>query len=213
MNLSKPIIYTVGHSTHTLEYFGELLTEYRVNCIVDVRSVPASGYNPQYNQESIKGFLKESGIAYLHFPEEFGARHTDRRLLDNNGKVDFEKVRESWAFKNGLERLWSGVDKGLVIAIMCSESEPFDCHRFSMVSKALVSEGFEVKHIMKNKTLKSNEELENQLLKKYQSKLPIPDMFNPSISETDQLNEAYKLRNKDIGYSTHTNKGDDEIYD
>lgn len=211
--MDKPIIYTVGHSTHQLDYFLELLREYSVNCLLDVRSVAASAYNPQYNQEPLKIFLNSNGITYLHFAEEFGARHNDPELLDDEGKVDFEKVRKSWLFKNGVERLWQDVDKGLIIALMCSESEPFDCHRFSMISVALNREGFEVKHIMKDKSLKTNAELEKQLLIKYDKKLPKPDMFNPNVTLEDQLKIAYRLRNKEIAFSPYSKLPKVEYYD
>jgi uncharacterized protein (DUF488 family) len=202
--MDKPIIYTVGHSTHQLNYFLELLKEYSVNYLVDVRSVAASSYNPQYNKEPFSNFLKLNGVTYNHFADEFGARHTDPDLLDDDGKVDFEKVRKSWNFKNGVEQLWLALDKGFTIALMCSESEPFDCHRFSMVSIALQKDGFDVKHILKDKTLKSNASLERDLLKKYDKKLPKPDMFQPDISAEDQLKEAYRLRNKEIAFSPYT---------
>lgn len=210
---NRPIIYTVGHSTHQLDYFLELLKEYGVTCLIDVRSVAASSYNPQYNKEPLTNFLKSKGITYLHFAEEFGARHNDPDLLDDDGKVDFEKVRKSWAFKNGVERIWQGLDKGFTISLMCSESEPFDCHRFSMVSIALDKDGFDVKHIMKDKSLKTNADLENQLLKKYDKKLPKPDMFNPNISLDDQLKEAYRLKNKEIAFSPYSKLPQEENYD
>jgi len=210
---NRPIIYTVGHSTHQLDYFLELLKEYGVTCLIDVRSVAASSYNPQYNKEPLTNFLKSNGITYLHFAEEFGARHNDPDLLDDEGKVDFAKVRKSWAFKNGVERIWQGLDKGFIISLMCSESEPFDCHRFSMVSIALDKDGFDVKHIMKDKSLKTNADLENQLLKKYDKKLPKPDMFNPNISLDDQLKEAYRLKNKEIAFSPYSKLPQEENYD
>jgi len=201
--MNKPIIYTVGHSTHPIEYFLELLQEYSVNCIVDVRSVAASGYNPQYNKEPLSNFLKNNQINYLHFAEEFGARHNDPDLLDEEGKVDFEKIRKSWNFKNGVDQLWREAEEGFVIALMCSESEPLDCHRFSMVSRALEKDGFDVKHILKDKTLKSNAELESQLLKKYDKKIPKSDMFQPNVTLDDQLTVAYRLKNKEIAYSPY----------
>ena len=210
---NRPIIYTVGHSTHQLDYFLELLKEYGVTCLIDVRSVAASSYNPQYNQQPLKNFMKNKGITYLHFAEEFGARHKDPDLLDDEGKVDFEKVRKSWPFKNGVERIWKGLDKGFVISLMCSESEPFDCHRFSMVSIALDKDGFDVKHIMKDKTLKTNADLENQLLKKYDKKLPKPDIFNPNVTLDEQLKEAYRLRNKEIAFSPYSKLPQEENYD
>ncbi|MGB4774809.1 MAG: DUF488 domain-containing protein [Daejeonella sp.] len=210
---NKPIIYTVGHSTHQIDYFLELLRDYGITCLIDVRSVAASSYNPQFNKESLTNFLKRNGIQYLHFAEEFGARHNDPDLLDNEGKVDFEKVRKSWTFKNGVERIWQGIDKGFTISLMCSESEPFDCHRFSMVSIALDKDGFNVNHIMKDKTLKSNADLENQLIKKYDKKLPKPDMFNPNVTLEDQLKEAYRLRNKEIAFSPYSKLLQEENYD
>lgn len=209
----KPIIYTVGHSTHTLEYFLELLKEYGVTSLIDVRSVAASSYNPQYNLEPLKNFLKANGIKYLHFAEEFGARHTDPDLLDDQGKVDFEKVRKSWSFKRGVERIWHGFEKGYVMTLMCSESDPFDCHRFSMVSIALQKEGIDVRHIMKDKTLKTNQELESQLLIKYEKKLPKPDLFNPDITLQDQIIQAYRLKNKEIGFSPYSTVPQEEKYD
>lgn len=202
--MDKPIIYTVGHSNHQIDYFLDLLKAYSINCLIDVRSLAASSYNPQYNKEPLSNFLKKNEITYLHFAEEFGARHTDPDLLDEEGKVDFEKVRKSWLFKNGVERLWLGLDKGFTIALMCSEGDPFDCHRFSMISIALEKDGFEVRHILKDKTLKSNGELEKQLLKKYDKKIPKPDIFQTDVSADDQLKAAYRIRNKEIAYSPYT---------
>jgi uncharacterized protein (DUF488 family) len=208
LKVNKPIIYTVGHSTHKPEYFLELLQEYSVNCVVDVRSVAASGFNPQYNKEPFSNFLKNNRIAYFHFAEEFGARHNDPDLLDEEGKVDFEKVRKSWNFKRGVEQLWQEVDKGLTIALMCSESEPLDCHRFSMVSIALEKAGFKVMHILKDKTLENNAELEAELLRKYDKKIPKADMFEPNVTLDDQLKVAYRLRNKEIAYSPYAKEAD-----
>lgn len=206
--MSKPTVYTIGHSTHKADYFLELLQAHAVNCVVDVRSVAASRFNPQYNKKALATFLNENGITYLHFADEFGARQTNPDVL-NRGKVDFEKVRNSTSFKRGVERIRSGVDKGYTIALMCAESEPLDCHRFSMVSVGLQHEGFEVQHILKDKSIISNIELEQELLKKYEDKLPKSDMFNPHISKSERLKEAYRLRNKDVGFSPYKQDNED----
>ena len=199
----KSVIYTIGHSSHKIDFFIELLKEYNINCIIDVRTIAASAYNPQYNKEALQKILAKNNICYLHFAKEFGARHTEPKLLDSNGVVDFEKVRNTEEFRKGVERVKKGIEKGYTIALMCSESEPLDCHRFSMVSLALSKEGFDVRHIMKDKTFKTNDQLEYQLLKKYDTKLPKPDMFHQDISIEDQLLVAYRLKNKDIGYNPH----------
>jgi uncharacterized protein (DUF488 family) len=197
-------IYTIGHSTHEIQYFISLLSFYTIDCIVDVRSIAASSYNPQFNKEFLASSLKKNNILYMHFAEEFGAKQTDISLLDAEGKVDFEKVQQAQHFKNGVERLWKGIEKGFTIALMCAEGEPFDCHRFSMIAVALEKNGFEVVHILKDKTLKTNAALEEQLLKKYEKKIPKPSVFAPIIDIQEQLKIAYKLRNKEIAYSNHS---------
>lgn len=195
--MAKPVIYTIGHSTHTIDYFLELLKAFKINCVVDVRSLAASRFNPQYNKRALTEFLKKHFVTYLHFPEEFGARHTNPALLDKDGRVDFERVRKSPAFKRGIERLRQGIDKKFTIALMCAESEPLDCHRFSMISPALVETGFEVKHILKDTVLKTQTELEQELLKQYKDKIPTPTIFEPAV---DALKMAYRLKNKEIGF-------------
>ncbi len=194
-------IYTVGHSTHELTYFLKLIQMHQVNCLVDVRSVAASSYNPQFNKDTLSVFLKDNGITYLHFSREFGARQTAKELLDNTGQLDFEKVHHASHFKQGIERLKQGVAKGYTIALMCAESEPLDCHRFGMVSTALVRDDIDVLHIMKDGSVKTHHELEKELIKKYEKKLPQPDIFTTNITPEEQLKVAYKLQNKDIAYS------------
>jgi uncharacterized protein (DUF488 family) len=211
--MDRLIIYTVGHSTHQLDFFLELVKTVEINCIVDVRSVPASAYSPQYNQDPLKKFLKNNHITYLHFAEEFGARQTDYELLDNDGKLDFEKVRKTRLFNHGLERIRQGVNQNFRIALMCSESEPLDCHRFSMVSVGLEKDGFDVQHILKDKSIKTNLELEKELLKKYEKKIPQSNLFEPSISIEVQLKEAFRLKNKEIGFSPYLTRKEQEEYD
>jgi len=194
-------VYTIGHSNHTIEYFIELLQSHSINCIIDVRSVSASAYNPQFNSEPLQNTLKHFNINYLHFGDEFGARHTDPKLLDEFGKVDFDKVRKSEKFLFGVERLKTGIEKGYNISIMCSEAEPFDCHRFSMISYFLARNGFDVLHILKDKSIITNEELEDKLLKKYQKQIPHTNLFEVFTLQ-QQLNLAYRLRNKDVAYDT-----------
>lgn len=211
MNTNSHIIYTVGHSTHQLDYFLQLLQKYNITCVVDVRSVPASAYNQQFNREPLKAFLKRNNITYLSFASEFGARQTDPNLLNESGKVDFIKVRNGSSFKHGLERIWQGINKGYVIAIMCSESDPLICHRFSMVSVGLVNDGFIVKHILKDKSVKEHLELEKELVKKYEKNILQLDIFMPSISDYEELkNKAYILRNGEIGYSVNSINNDND---
>jgi uncharacterized protein (DUF488 family) len=198
--MSNETIYTIGHSTHEFEYFISLLNKYGINCLIDVRSAPFSRMAPQFNKDVLSSALGNHDILYAHFAEEFGARHTKPSLLDENGKVDFEKVRQTEKFKEGIQRLKKGLELDYKIVLMCSEADPFDCHRFAMISYQLVKEGLQVRHILKDGSVVENSELENQLLKKYQKKLPRSTLFE-TVTREMQIEAAYQLRSKAIAFS------------
>ncbi len=195
------IVFSIGHSTRKIDYFISLLNKFGINCVIDVRSSPYSRIAPQYNKFSLSSVLKEYKIICLHFGKEFGARHTKSSLLDEDGKVDFDKVRETTEFKHGVQRLKNGLDRGYKIALMCSEANPFDCHRFTMISYQLVKEGMHVNHILQNGKSVDNSELEGWLLKKYHRKLQHQSSFFEVVTRDTQLEIAYRLRGKDIAYS------------
>lgn len=212
MNNYPNTIYTIGHSNHTIDYFLELLQTHHINCIVDVRSTPASSYSPQFNQLPLRNFLKLNNIIYMHFGKEFGARQEEKKVLDKNGKVDFEAFRQTNPFQKGVKRIQKGLNKNFKIALMCSEGNPMECHRFSMIAVYLEQNvGLEIQHILKDKSMISNQLLEQELLKKYKKKLPQPSLFEPNVTPQQQLKAAYQLHNQDIGW---TSKQDDaETYD
>lgn len=194
-------LFTIGHSTHKIEYFISLLNKFSINCVIDVRSSPYSRMVPQYNKSSLNSILREHSIVYMHFEKEFGARHTKPSLLDEDGNVDFDKVRETTEFKQGVERLKNGLELGYKIALMCSEANPFDCHRFTMISYQLVKEGMHITHILQNGSPVDNSELEDWLLKKYYKKLQPQSSFFEEVTRDTQIELAYRLRAKDIAYS------------
>ncbi len=202
MPTNNKTVYTVGHSNHDIEYFLELLQEYKIDCIVDVRSVPASSYNPQYNREPLSAFLKLHSINYLHFGKEFGARLTDSDYWDEEGRVDFRLWQKSRPFQDGVERVDMGAEKGFRIALMCSEGNPLECHRFSMISGYLEENGMEVRHILKDKKLMTNAELEQAALEKYKKKIPQPSLFEPNVDEKMQRAAAYRLHNQEVGWKS-----------
>ena len=195
-------LYSIGHSSQSLEDFLNLLTVHGVNCVIDVRSVPASKYSPQFNQDSLKYFLKSHEVQYLHFGDEFGARRTD--CLDENEQVDFEKAVETPLFKKGVERVMKGLEKGFRIAFMCSEADPLECHRFSLVSRYFYERGIDVQHILKDASLVSQADLEKEMVasflhsRKYH--LSEVDFLFGSYTEDEQRKDAYRLKNKEIGY-------------
>ncbi|MCG8883985.1 DUF488 domain-containing protein [Tenacibaculum finnmarkense] len=208
-------IFTIGHSNHMIDNFYKLLDSNDINCIIDVRSTPASKYNPQYNQEPLKNYLKIKGIAYMHFKNEFGARQESSNVLNENGQVDFELFRKTKNFKTGIERVNLGLSKGYRIALMCSESNPLECHRFSMISVYLAKMDFKISHILKDNTIISQKKLEIQLLDNYKKKISKPSLFEPNIDKLDIIKQAYKLHNKDIGWvhNKYTEIKNKDLYD
>ena len=200
--MDKFRLYSVGHSNQSQEEFLELLKKHDVNCIVDVRSVPASKYTPQFNMEPLKWFLKKNDIQYLHFGEEFGARRTDS--LNIEGQVDFEQAVRTTNFNRGVERLMNGLQKGFRISLMCSEANPLECHRFSLVSRYFYDNGLDVQHILKDGELASHEFLEKEMIDEYlhskKPKLADIDQLFGSYTAEDQRCDAYRLKNKEIGY-------------
>ena len=199
-------LFTVGHSNGTTEELLSLLTLVGINCVVDVRSVPASAYTPQFNKENLKQFLSNNGIMYLHFGEEFGARRYDS-IVD--GQVNFEKAVTTPSFLRGVDRIKHGLEQGYNISLMCSEADPLGCHRFSMISRYFYDNGFEVKHILHTKEIKTHEELEKEMisgmLQKRNSKLPEIDQLFGTYTAEDQRRDAYRIKNAAIGYKPGEN--------
>ena len=200
--MAKPPIYTIGHSTHPIDYFLELLLHNGVNCVVDVRSLAASRFNPQYNKKALVVSLNVHNVEYLHLPQEFGARQTDPAFLDAEGRVDFLKLRASDKFKDGVRRLSSGVEN-YTIALMCSEADPLRCHRFGMIAPAL--NDFDVRHILKDKSILSQHDLEMKLLQYFLKKRQ-PSLFEAPSTEMEMLLDAYRMLNWEIAYSPAEHK-------
>lgn len=212
MTVTKKSIYTIGHSTHKIEDFISFLFKKEINVIVDIRSLPYSKFSSQFNRECLKGYLKKNSIDYIFMGDMLGARWHNSDLLFSDGKVNFESVSKTVLFQKGITRLDDGIAKQYKIALMCSEKEPFDCHRFVLVSRFLSENGINVRHIYpdQNKLVEfSQADLENKMINKYRKKMPENNLFC-EITNAEILKEAYRLRNIDIAYNALTKEGDDE---
>ena len=196
------MLYTIGHTNHSHEDFLELLLAHQIEYLLDVRSTPFSQFTSQFNKDIIADFLKKNGINYNHMGKYFGARPMDRSLYTDKGYLDFDKARESDDFKKGMDNVILGLNKGYNIALMCTEKDPFDCHRAIMVSRGFDLKGIEVNHILPDGKLISQRELNDRLLNKYYPDRNQISLFSDisSLSEEEVLVLAYRLRNADIGY-------------
>jgi uncharacterized protein (DUF488 family) len=143
-------IYTIGHSTDTLDVFLNFLRKNKINTVIDVRSVPYSRFANQFNKEQLEKFLKKNNIYYIPMGKSLGARFENKELLFNDGKVNFSKVIKTDLFLNGIARIEKGINQGFKITLMCSEKNPLQCHRFSLLARFLHQKGYKVAHIVGN---------------------------------------------------------------
>jgi len=146
----EPVILTIGHSTHPLETFIHLLKAHGVTLVADVRTVPRSRHNPQFNRETLPEALKLADIGYIHLPGLGGLRHarkdspnTGWRNASFRGYADYMQTPE---FAANLESLIKLAVKDR-LALMCAEAVPWRCHR-SLIADALSLRGIPVEHIM-----------------------------------------------------------------
>ncbi|MDQ0477740.1 DUF488 family protein [Chryseobacterium sp. MDT2-18] len=146
----KPTIYTIGHSTRSIEEFLELLLSFKIKVLADIRRLPGSRKYPQFNQDHLKKSLEENGIEYLYI-ENLGGRRkvspTSKNILWNNKSFQaYADYMESESFEKGADELQKSALRKPT-AMMCSEAVWWRCHR-SMVSDYLKAKGWEVLHIM-----------------------------------------------------------------
>lgn len=142
----EPYIFTVGHSSHRLATFIDLLRAYDINVLADVRSYPHSKYAPHFDSQPLKASVNDAGIKYLFMGKELGGRPKEKEYYDIEGHVLYWLLAESPFFLEGITRLESGVRK-CRIAIMCSEENPRGCHRRLLVGAVLLKRGITVNHI------------------------------------------------------------------
>lgn len=197
-------IYTIGHSNHSLDVFWGLISKHKINLIVDIRSVPMSHYAPQFDQGHLSEFLDDKGVNYIYLGKELGARRTDS--INDNGQVDFELAMSSEGFQEGVKQVKDWIENGFQVTLMCSEADPLKCHRFSLVARYLHDEGFNVRHILSDGSWKSHSDLEQEMIHKYlRSPKRHLSEVNLLYTTTEQRNDAYRLKNHEIGYFPTTN--------
>lgn len=196
-------IYTIGHSNYPMERLIDMLRHYDINCVVDIRGTPYSKYNVQYDKEDFRETLIKLGFTYIYMGKEFAANRINKVSYNNEGYSDFEKVVKEEDFLNGIKRLKLGCEKGYKIAILGAMQDPIRCHRAILMGKPLIENGFNVKHILHDYSLGTQQELEENLLDKYFStrgQITIDTLLGTEKTKEDMIREGYRLANKEIGY-------------
>jgi uncharacterized protein (DUF488 family) len=186
-------LLTIGHSTHTLEYFTGLLTKHKVDAVCDVRSVPFSRHSPQFNRPALRLALKRLGIYYGFMGKELGARSNNPNFYIS-GRVQYSYLAEDPRFQSALRRVRQGLQTYRV-ALMCAERDPVTCHRTILVCRELRPYEPTIEHILADGSIETNEAAEKRLM----SILNIqPDMLH---SEHDCIELAYDKQASIIAYA------------
>ena len=148
----KPF-FTIGHSTRPIEEFAALLKAAEIELVVDVRTVPRSRTNPQFNRDVLPASLAPHGVAYEHLPELGGLRGLQRNVSpdvnafwDNASFHNYADYAMSAEFRSGLEKLRE-LGRATRSSVMCAEAVWWQCHR-QLIADALVARGIEVRHIV-----------------------------------------------------------------
>ena len=148
-------IYTVGHSDHEIDDFLKLLHRHGVELLIDVRSSPYSRYVPQANREYLARALEANGIAYRWMGDRLGGK-------PQGVVADYDRIRASPAFKQSITDLLAQAATRCTV-IMCSEGDHRHCHRYKLITPALLELGSRVLHIQPDGTVIDEEEEPRQL--------------------------------------------------
>jgi uncharacterized protein (DUF488 family) len=189
-------LLSIGHSNHDWPRFLALLRAVGVTAIADVRSSPHSRRLPWYNRAELEAGLAENGIAYVYLGDRLGGRPFSPDLFDDEGRADYERIRATEAFQEGLGRLVRGLEEQTV-AMLCAEEDPLDCHRGLMITPALAEHGVRPGHLRKDGTVETTEAMEERLLATTGVGTGLLDgLFRPLVSADERrelLAEAYRV--------------------
>jgi hypothetical protein len=196
-------ISTIGHSNHDIAAFLGLLQQSGVALVADVRSSPFSRRNPQFNQPDLERALHNAAFSYRYFGDTLGGRPLADSEYDEEGVVDYDRVRETPRFQSGARALLDCAQSHHV-ALMCAEADPLDCHRGLLIAPALARANCEVVHIRKDGSMESVDELDSRLRELTGIGAGIVDgLFAATLTQAEIAAlraEAYRARGRKIGY-------------
>lgn len=189
------MLYTIGHSNHSIDEFINLLQQHGITAVADVRSAPYSRYCPWFNKDQVEAALKQAGIEYLFFGAELGARPQGADLHADD-RISFKKIAETPEFRAGLDRLAEAGRKHRV-ALMCAEKDPLDCHRTILVCRNLKPYKLSIRHILADGSIENHDQTERRLVKETGVQR---SLFEPDLTKADLIERAYDRQSEKIAH-------------
>lgn len=189
-------LFTIGYSGQDMRSFIGLLSANRVDVVCDVRSTPYSNYKPDFSRGPFRRHLNIAGMKYVFLGDELGARPKDRSCYVA-GQATYDRIAKSDFFAKGLARLRSGVEQ-LNLALVCSESDPIECHRAVLICRNLNDLRSRIVHIHSDGSLECQGSLDERLVSKHET-APPPLLRNPNLWDS-AVSAAYIKQADAIAY-------------
>ena len=197
-------LFTIGHSTHTLEAFLALLERHAIAVVADVRSSPY-GRLDHFHREFLQAALRNARINYVFLGRELGARRDEAACYEGDQAV-YPRIAKLPLFQEGLVRVRRGIARQRV-ALLCAEKEPLACHRTILVCRHLRGPDVHIAHILANGELEQHVDAERRLVKDLELG---PTLFDLDLDERVRIEEAYERRGRQIAYRRGSEESGDE---
>ncbi len=162
MNITTSPIYTIGYGARSMDEFVAALQAHQIAYLIDVRSAPYSRFKPEFSKRELEIQLRLHGIRYIYLGDQLGGQPDDRECYVDD-KVVYDLVKEKPFYREGIARLQSAFDKGLRVALMCSEGKPEMCHRSKLIGASLAELDIPVMHIDEEGVLRTQAEVLDEL--------------------------------------------------
>lgn len=193
--LSNARLISIGHSNHSVARLVELLRSAGVTVVADVRSQPFSKRYPQFNRPDLAHALEEEEMNYWFLGQLLGGRPRQPDLYDGEGRLNYERVRTTAFFRQGVEHICETREEH-TIALLCAEEDPLDCHRGLMITPALVERGLAPLHLRGDGSTETTPAMEDRLLAATKVGVGVLDgLFAATLSADERgqlLAEAYR---------------------
>lgn len=140
-------IFSIGHGNRTLDDFVNLLKQYEIKYLIDIRSKPYSRFSPHFSKPALEQTLPQYDIRYVYMGDLLGGFPDNPECYTPDGRVDYAKLKLEPSYQTGIARLKRASEQNLQVAVMCSELKPQHCHRSKLIGESLAETNIPMLHI------------------------------------------------------------------
>ena len=192
------LLYTIGHSSQSIEAFLTRLHTHRIEVVVDVRSQPHSRRYPHFSREALQKSLGEVHIRYLFLGRELGARRDEPQCYVD-GQASYQEIAKLPNFLRGIERVLDTARRSRV-ALTCAEYDPLTCHRTILICRELRQREVSIRHILRDGSLEDHAQAEQRLIEEELGSRHQADLFTRPDNVELMKEQAYRARADRIAF-------------